>query len=217
MAIGELKNVTIKGGEGAAVILKIDANSKIENVTLQEIEFEYTGATADCGVVINQDAQIEDLVIENCTFTGTGEKAGRGLSGYNNNASIIIRNCTFKDLGYPIYAWGGYNSLTIESCTFDNFISWAIMPQSGFDGDLTVTGCHFKNSDSPSGKGGIIKAGTLKAGHKFTFTNNEVTDCAVYGDHNWFQFNVSAGTAVISGNTKDGVTWIPTAEEGLKM
>lgn len=212
VTVGELKNVTIKGAENTVMIFKTDANTKIENVTLQNVNFEYSGATADCGVVIDGNAIIDNLVLEGCTFSGTGAKAGRGLSGLNNNASIVIKDCHFKDLGYPIYAWGGYEELKIEGCTFENIKSWAIMPQSGFDGDLTVTGCTFKDCLG----GGLIKAGTLTAGHTFTFTNNTVTGCTIAGDHNWFQFNVSAGTKVISGNTKDGASWTPSVAEGLK-
>lgn len=209
---GELKDVTIEGNGETTIIFKADADTKIENVTLKNIKFEYTGATADAGVVLNASAQVENLVLENCTLVGNGTKAGRGLSGYNNNATIVIKNCTFKDLGYPIYAWGGYASLTIEGCTFDNIKSWAIMPQSGFDGDLTVTGCTFKNCIG----GGLIKAGTLTAGHTFTFTNNTITNCTGHNNRNWFEFTVSAGTSVISGNTKDGVAWTPTTTDGLK-
>ena len=212
VTVGELKNVTIKGDGTNVMIFKTDANTKIENVTIKNVKFEYTGATADCGVVLNENAQIDNLVIENSTFVGTGAKAGRGLSGKNANASIEIKNCTFKDMGYPVYAWGGYEALTIEDCTFENIKSWAIMPQSGFDGDLTVTGCTFKDCLG----GGLVKAGTLTAGHTFTFTNNTITGCTVAGDHNWFQFNVSAGTSVISGNTKDGAAWTPGAKEGLE-
>lgn len=210
--VGELKDVTIKGDGTNVMVFKTNANTKIENVTLQNVKFEYTGATADCGVVIDPNAQIDNLVIENGTFVGTGAKAGRGLSGNNANASIEIKNCTFKDMGYPVYAWGGYESLTIEACVFENIKSWAVMPQSGFDGDLTVTGCTFKDCLG----GGLIKAGTLTAGHTFTFTNNTITGCTVAGDHNWFQFNVSAGTSVIEDNTKDGAAWTPGAADGLK-
>lgn len=211
ITVGELKDVIIEGNENSVMIFKTDANTKIENVTLKGVNFQYTGTAVDCGIVINVDAQIDNLVLENCTFVGNGAKAGRGLSGYNNNASIVIKNCTFENMGYPIYAWGGYESLTIEGCTFENIKSWAIMPQSGFDGDLIVTGCNFINCLG----GGLIKAGTLTAGHTFTFTNNTITDCTVAGDHNWFSFNVSAGKTVISGNTKDGSAWTPTAAEGL--
>lgn len=212
VTVDELKDVVINGAEGTTVIFKTDASTKLEDVTLTNFGFEYTGATYDCGIVIDANAQIDNLVVDGCTVTGDGSKAGRGLSGANNNATIVLKNCTFKDLGYPVYAWGGYEALTIEGCTFDNIKSWAIMPQGGFDGDLTVTGCTFKNCLG----GGLIKAGTLTAGHTFTFTNNTVTGCTIAGDHNWFQFNVSAGTTVISGNTMDGDPWTPGTADGLK-
>ena len=212
VTLDELKDVTIEGAKGARVIIRTDADTKLENVTLKGIEFEYTGATADCGIVIDGNAQIDNLVVDGCTFTGTGAKAGRGLSGFNNNASIVLTNCTFEDLGYPIYAWGGYKSLEIDACTFKNIKSWAVMPQSGFDGDLTVNNCKFVDCLG----GGLVKAGTLTAGHTFTFTNNTITGCTIAGDHNWFQFKVSAGTTVISGNTMDGADWTPGTAEGLK-
>ncbi|MBE6188074.1 MAG: hypothetical protein E7143_02995 [Rikenellaceae bacterium] len=213
VTVGELKDVTINGAEGSVMIFKTNANTKLENVTLNGVKFEYTGATADCGIVLDANAQIDNLVIDGCTVVGTGAKAGRGLSGYNNNATIVIKNTTFKDLGYPIYAWGGYKALTIENCTFENIKSWAVMPQSGFDGDLTVSGCNFVNCLG----GGLVKAGKLTADHTFTFTNNTITGCTIAGDHNWFQFNVSAGTSVISGNTKDGAAWTPGAADGLTL
>ena len=208
---GELKNVTIKGAEGAVMIFKTTADSKLENVTLKGVNFEYTGATADCGIVIDANAQIDNLVVDGCTFVGTGAKAGRGISGLNNNASIKLTGCTFEDLGYPIYAWGSYKSLEIDGCTFNRVVSWAIMPQSGFDGDLTVNGCNFNYC-----KGGLIKAGTLTAGHTFTFTNNTVTNSEEHPHRNWFEFKVSAGTSVISGNIMDGDPWTPGTAEGLK-
>ena len=210
LAVNELKNVTIEGN-GATMIFKTNANTKIENVTLKNVNFEYTGATADCGVVIDAAAQIDNLVIDGCTVKGTGAKAGRGISGKNDSATLVVRNCTFEDLGYPIYAWGGYESLVIDNCTFNKIVSWSIMPQSGFNGDMTVNNCKFVDC-----KGGLIKAGTLTAGHTFTFTNNVVTNSTEHPNRNWFEFNVSAGTVVMSGNTMDGAAWTPGATEGLK-
>ena len=212
ITLGELKDVTIEGNNTSKVIFLTNADSKLENVKIKSVGFEYTGATVNCGIVINAEAQIDNLVVENCTFVGTGAKAGRGIYGDNNSASIELKGCTFKDLGYPIYAWGGYESLTVEGCIFENIQSWAIMPQSGFDGDLTVTACNFVDCKG----GGLVKAGTLTAGHTFTFTNNIITGCTIAGDHNWFQFNTSAGTKVISGNKKDGSDWTPGVAEGLK-
>lgn len=208
----DLTGVTIEAEDGVKIShISVGANAVMEDVTLAGFDFtcDKTGGT---GIVVDANADIDNLVVENCTFTGTGAKAGRGIDGLNASATITLTNCVFKDMGYPIYAWGSYEALTIEGCTFENIKSWAIMPQSGFDGDLTVTGCTFKDCLG----GGLIKAGTLTAGHTFTFTDNVVTGCTVAGDHNWFNFNVSAGNVVISGNTKDGAAWTPTTADGLK-
>ena len=211
VTIGELKDVTIKGGANTVMTFVTDANTKIEDVTLDGVNFVYDGSNANSGIVIDAAAQIENLVVEGCTFTGTGAKAGRGISGQNPNATIVVRNTTFKNLGYPIYAWGSYKNLTVEGCTFEGIKSWAIMPQSGFDGDLTVNGNKFVNC-----VGGLVKAGTLTAGHTFTFTNNVITNSAEHPSRNWFEFKTSAGTKVVEGNIKDGADWTPGDAEGLK-
>ena len=211
VTIGELKNVTIKGGANTVMTFVTDDNTKIENVTLDGVDFVYDGSNVNSGIVINATAQIDNLVVEGCTFTGTGAKAGRGISGQNPNATIVVRNTTFKNLGYPIYAWGSYENLTVEGCTFEGIKSWAIMPQSGFDGDLTVNGNKFVNC-----VGGLVKAGTLTAGHTFTFTNNVITNSAEHPSRNWFEFKTSAGTKVVEGNIKDGADWTPGDAEGLK-
>ena len=214
ITLGKLKDVTIKGSENSVVIFQTTEDTKIENVTLEEVNFEYTGDDVNCGIIINASAQIDNLVIDNCTFTGTGDKAGRGLYGQNTNASIVIKNCTFKDLGYPIYtmAKGGYESLTVEECTFENIQSWAIMPQyNDYEGDLTVTKCNFVNC-----VGGLVKAGQFTVGHTFTFTHNIITNSSEHPAKNWFTIDTSEATKVIEGNTKDGAAWTPGATEGLK-
>lgn len=211
---GELNNVTINGN-GAVMTFVTDANSKLEDVTLNGVKFEYTGATTDFGIVINANAKIENLVVDGCSFVGTGEKKGRGIYGQNSTANIELKNCNFEKLGYPIYtmAGGGYESLVIEGCTFENIKSWAIMPQyNDYTGDLTVTGCTFKDCLG----GGLVKAGKFTANHTFTFTNNTITGCTIAGDHNWFSINTADASKVVSGNTKDGVAWAPADAEGLK-
>jgi hypothetical protein len=211
---GELKNVTISGGENSVLNFVTDANSKLENVTLKSVNFVYDGSNVNSGIVINAEAQIDNLVVEGCSFVGTGAKAGRGIYGQNSAATITLKNCSFKDLGYPIYtmAAGGYASLVVEGCTFEGIKSWAIMPQyNAYEGDLTVTGNTFTNC-----VGGLVKAGAFTAGHTFTFTNNVVTGCTVSGDHNWFSINTAAATKVVSGNVKDGVEWTPGEAQGLK-
>ena len=214
VTIGELKNVTIKGSENSVMTFVTDANTKIEDVTLDGVDFVYDGSNANSGIVINATAQIENLVVDGCTFTGTGAKAGRGIYGQNPNATIVISNTTFKNLGYPIYtmAAGGYESLTIEGCTFEDIKSWAIMPQyNSYLGDLTVNGNKFVNCTQ-----GLVKAGAFTTGHTFTFTNNVITNSAEHPAKNWFSINTENASKVVEGNTKDGADWTPGDAEGLK-
>ena len=153
-------------------------------------------------------------MVDGCTFTGTGEKKGRGIYGQNPNATIVIRNSTFKNLGYPIYtmAAGGYACLTVEGCTFEGIKSWAIMPQyNDYLGDLTVSGNMFVNC-----VGGLVKAGAFTAGHTFTFTNNVITNSAEHPAKDWFTINTANASKVVEGNTKDGAAWTPGDAEGLK-
>ena len=211
---GELKDVTILGTEGSVLNFVTDANSKLENVTLKKVNFVYDGSNVNSGIVINAESQIENLVVEGCSFTGTGEKKGRGIYGQNPTATIVLKNCNFKNLGYPIYtmAGGGYESLVVEGCTFELIKSWAIMPQyNDYAGDLTVTGCTFTNCT-----GGLVKAGAFTAGHTFTFTNNTVTNSSEHPAKNWFTIDTAAASKVVEGNTKDGAAWTPGVAEGLK-
>ncbi len=211
---GELKNVTIVGGEDSVLNFVTDANSKLENVTLKSVNFVYDGSNANSGIVINAEAQIENLVVEGCSFVGTGAKAGRGIYGQNTAATITLKNCSFKDLGYPVYTMsaGGYASLVVEGCTFEGIKSWAIMPQyNDYAGDLTVTGNQFINC-----VGGLVKAGKFTAGHTFTFTNNVVTNSAEHPAKNWFTIDTTAAAKVVENNTKDGQAWTPAEAEGLK-
>ena len=216
VTIGELKDVTIKGSENSVMTFVTDANTKIENVTLDGVDFVYDGSNVNSGIVINAAAQIDNLVVEGCTFTGTGEKKGRGIFGTNPNASIVVRNTTFSDLGYPIYTTsnnGGYESLVVEDCSFVRIKSWAIMPQyDPYSGDLTVTGNKFTDC-----VGGLVRAGKLTAGHTFTFTNNVITNSTEHPYKNkWFQINTSEGAKVVEGNIKDGAAWTPSAADGLE-
>ncbi|MEE1366305.1 MAG: right-handed parallel beta-helix repeat-containing protein [Muribaculaceae bacterium] len=214
ITLGTLKNVTIDGNHNAVMTIKTDANTNIENVTLKNIAFVYDGTDVNSSIVVNAEAQIENLLIEGCTFTGTGAKAGRGIYGQNPNATIVVRNSTFKNLGYPIYtmAAGGYESLTIEGCTFEDIKSWAIMPQyNSYLGDLTVSGNMFVNC-----VGGLVKAGAFTAGHTFTFTNNFIANSAEHPAKNWFSIDTTNASKVVKDNTKDGAAWTPGEAEGLK-
>lgn len=215
VTVGELKDVTIEGSENTSMRFVTNADSKIENVTIKNIDFGFTTDTGQAGacVVINKDAEINNLVLDNITFVGDGNKNSYGITGQNSTASIIVKNCNFTNLGYAIQtiSGGGYGSLIVEECTFDNIKSWAIMPQYGYNGDLTINDCTFKNSG-----GGLVKTGAFNG--TFTFTNNTITSCTGHDgkDSEWFNVNASAATKVIDGNTKDGATWTPGEANGLK-
>ncbi len=214
VTLGTLKNVTIKGSEDANVIFTTTADSVLENVTLEGVEFEYTN-TQNFGLIINASATINNLVLDGCSFVGPGTKTGHAIHGHNNDAEITVRNCTFKDMGYPIYDQtnnSGFKHLMVDNCTFENIKSWAIMPLCRpYLGQLTINNCKFNNCT-----GGLVKTGTFEAGNTFTFTNNSVTNSAGHDgkETEWFTVNAN-GTAVVSGNTKDGVEWTPGAEQGL--
>lgn len=217
IAVSEMKNVTIMGGENTAMRFVTNANSKIVDVTIKEVTFNFaTGAGQKGGafVVIDKDAQVNNLIIENNTIVGDGNKNSYGIYGQNPNATVVVKNCNFSNLGYAIQATagGGYESLTVEKCTFENINSWVIMPQYGFNGDLTITGCTFKKCSD-----GLVKTGAFN-GSTFTFTNNTIIESAGHDgkDAKWFEVNASTATKVISGNTKDGADWTPDSAEGLK-
>ena len=213
ITVAELKDVTIYGGENTAVQLVTTATSVIENVTVKDVDYSFTTGAGQAGafVVINKDAQIENLVIEGCAIVGDGTKGSYGITGQNPNATVVVKNCNFSNMGYAIQtiAGGGYKSLVVEGCAFETIKSWAIMPQYGYTGDLTVNGCTFANCD------GLVKTGTFSG--IFTFTNNSLTNTNGHDGKDSKCFEVNAnGTAVVAGNTKDGVEWIPASAQGLK-
>ena len=215
ISIEKVKNITIEGNENTNVRFVTTANSKLENVTIKNANFVFVTGAGQAGafVVINKDAQIDNLVIEGCNIVGDGNKNSYGITGQNPNASIVVKNCKFANVGYAIQtlAGGGYKSLTVNECKFDNIVSWAIIPQYGYTGYLTINSCEFNNS-----KGGLVKTGTFNG--TFTFTNNALTSCTGHDgkDSKWFEVNASAATKVVSGNVKDGVEWVPGTEQGLK-
>lgn len=217
VTLEELNNATIQGGNNTTMRFVTTATSKLVNVTLKDIDFSFvTGAGQKNGafVVIDSAAQIDNLVIEGCTIVGDGKKNSYGIYGQNPNATIVVKACEFSNLGYAIQtiSAGGYKSLVVEACTFEGILSWVILPQYGYTGDLTINGCTFNNTT-----GGLIKTGTF-SGSTLTFTNNTITNSVGHDgkDSKWFEVDASAATKVISGNTKDGAEWIPSAAEGLK-
>ena len=213
--MGELKDVTVVGNADSKVRFVTTADSKLENVTIKNVPFEFSGSSKyDAFICINADAQIDNLVVENCSISGNDTKGSYGIYGQNPNATIVVKNCTFSNMGYPIQTQsaGGYKSMTIDNCTFSDLKSWAIMIQyNNYEGNLFVTNCNFVNCAN-----GLARIGNFTEGHTFQFTNNTIVNSAEHPAKKWFEVNASAATKVISGNTKDGAEWTPGEAEGLK-
>ena len=214
IALEEVKNVTIDAYLTNAVRFVTSANTKLENVTIKNIDFAFVSGAGHKGgacVVIDAAADINNLVIEDSNFVGDGLKNSYGIYGQNPTASIVVKNSHFSNLGYVVYttAGGGYASMVVEGCTFENIGSWVFLPNYGYTGDFTVNNCTFDNT-----KGGMFKSTSTFNG-LFTFTNNTITNSVGHDgkDSKWFE--VKAANKVISGNTKDGVDWTPGAAEGL--
>lgn len=215
ITLGELDGVIIEAEEGAAVDKFVTtADTVLKDVTIKGFDFEVAAVNRDCGLHIDGAAVIENLVIEDSTFTGSNHKSSCGIFGNNSAATLTVKNCTFSDMGYAFWSVSGdgYAALTIEGCTFTNLNSWVVLVQYGFLGDLTIDGCTFTTCVD-----GISKNGSFAADKTFTFTNNTVAaDCAGHDgkDSKWFE--LSTASAVIEGNTFAGAEWIPGAAQGLK-
>ena len=215
IVLGSVKNVTIEAQPDSNIGFVTTADTDIEDLTITGLNLYIPDNSAMNAIRIDGAAEIDNLVIANSTFTGAGSKAGRAIYGTNPTATISIINCTFENMGYPIYTMsnnGGYAGLTVDGCTFSLIKSWAIMPQyTPYSGDLTVTNNTFTNCT-----GGLVKSGALTAGHTFTFANNTVINSTEHPSKNWFDVNATAGSVVIEGNTRDGVVWTPDATVGIK-
>ena len=215
ITLGTLNGVTLAAEEGAVVDKFVTtAETAITDVTLKGFNFEIEAVNRDCGLSVDAAAVINNLVIEDCTFTGSDYKNSCGIFGNNPNATLTVKNCTFSDMGYAFWSISrdGYAALNVEGCNFTNLISWVILVQYGFLGNLTVDGCTFTNCTD-----GISKNGEFAADKTFTFTNNVVAaDCAGHDGKDSKWFDLTTASAIVSGNTYGGAEWIPGAAQGIK-
>lgn len=217
ITLGALDGVEIEATEGVVVDkIVTTAESVLKDVIIKGFELEVeSGKSRDHGIKIDANAVIENLVIEDVTFTGPATyKNCEGINGNNVNATITVKNCTFNGVGYALYTSGkgGFAALTFDGCTFNEIYSWVVHAQYGFNGDLTINGCTFTACED-----GISKNGSFAADKTFTFTNNTVgADCAGHDgkDSKWFELKTAS--AVIEGNTLAGAEWIPGADQGIK-
>lgn len=217
ITLDTLNGVTLEAEDGVVVDKIITtAESEIKNVTLTGFDLEVTTTSRDHGIKIDANATIDNLVIEDTTFTGPATyKNCEGINGNNTTATITVKNCTFDGVGYALYSTGkgGFAELTFDGCAFNNIYSWVVHAQYGFLGNSTISGCTFNECED-----GIAKHGAFAAGKTFTFTNNTVAaNCAGHDgkDSKWFE--LSTASAVIEGNTLAGAEWIPGEAQGLKV
>lgn len=177
----DVKDITIAAADGAKVDKIVLDQDGIDNITFEGFSFDKTAGN-DISVKICENLDIGEVNFNNCTFTGSGRKVTDGLSGKNTNADIVFENCKFIDMGRPVYdEFGGFSSLTLRGCTFDNSasvipgsetMSWVATMQGHYT-TAVIDGCTFI-----SRLGGIAK---MSGGcDNFTFTNNTLVDC---GDH----------------------------------
>lgn len=215
ITLGTLNGVTLSAEEGVVVDKFVTtAETAVTDVTLKGFDFEIGSTNRDSGLAVDAAAVIDNLLIEDSTFTGSGYKSTCGIYGNNTAATLTVRNCSFSDMGYAFWtvSKGGYAALTIEGCTFTNLNSWVVLVQYGFLGDLTIDGCSFTTCVD-----GISKNGTFAADKTFTFTNNVVAaDCAGHDGNDSKWFDIKTANAVVTGNTLADAEWVPAAEQGIK-
>ena len=226
ITLGALKKgITIKAADGAnaEVVFATDANTVLEDVTLSGFAFDQdASANVVLGLNISKEATINNLTVENCTFTGVNAKNGWGIKGENANATIVIKGCTFSNMGYPVISQGSpstFKSLTIDGCTFKNLKSWAIMPQYGnFTGELVITNNTFDGCAN-----GIAKTGTFVEGSKFVFSGNTIINCGPHPYQNIFRVNINSNATYVIENNVAGadvnslVDWVPGEAQGIKI
>ncbi len=215
----ELKNVTIQGSEGANVRLNIGSTAILNDVTITDLNVTYvdsSSAYVDGGAInIDAGADVNNLVIENSTFNGTG---GRScvVGCSEPTAEITLSNCVIDGPKYVVYGSAPVAKLTIEDCEIKNISSWVAMLNAGdsVGAKLTISDCDFDKCT-----GGIAKylGDSIEEGGYVIFTNNTLTGCKGHdgSDAKWFTLPASAAQITASGNTLDGADWTPGTAQGL--
>lgn len=209
---GELNNVTIDG-QGHDANLVIAAGASVNNVTITNLD---AGATGERAVTINAGSTVKNLTISDSSFTDPAAAPYGAIYTAEPTAEITITNCTFDDCRYLIYGSTPAAKLTIEDCTVSNLSSWVVMLNGSAQNaaELTITGNTFTNCVDGMAK---YLGSSLPAGSFTVFTGNTLVNCKGHDgvESKWFTIP-AGGTNTVAGNTLDGVTWIPGADQGLK-
>jgi hypothetical protein len=118
-------------------------------------------------------------VLEGLTLSGGGPARGGGL--YLDGASLVVRDCVFRDNGATVEgggAWVGAGAPRFEGCLFEDNIamddSGAIASGGGGmfvqGGDPVLEGCTFGPNDSPGVRSLVLRS-----------SDAQVLDCAFVG------------------------------------
>ena len=195
-----LQGVTLVSDGAQANQIMLNANG-IDNIVFDGFAFDRTQDNL-VSIKLENNKNIGHVTFKNCTITGKGQKVTDGLSGKNQNTELTFEDCTFKDVGRPIYdEFGGYKSLTVKNCTFDNSnstsMSWVATLQGHLD-TIVIDGCRFIGRTE-----GMLK---MSGGcDSFTFTNNVLVNCEEHPGRGMFEG--SPKKVVWSGNTFDGESY----------
>jgi len=202
--VPEMKNVTINAEGAEATKIVVPENAVWENVTIAGLSLENGNGNL---IEIPASATVA-ITVNDVEFNGPGTKGGRGFSVNASSAEIIIEDCIFDGVSYPVY---GNCKLTAKDTTFKNSASW-VFHAYGELSQVEFIDCEF------TGVGGIAKClAGMGDGSVFTFENNALTGSCGHDnkDAKIFEINVVKATQTISGNTKDGEAWTPDSTNGL--
>ena len=205
----DLKDVTIDMNANNA---KLTFTGNLENVAVANV----ADSASDNGFALDVSGASGNVVVKDSAFkcggtTNSAIKLGRSVD-------VAMDNCSFTGTGKSYGVWsttGG--ALTITNCEFKNMGSWAVLVNGTQYGDLVVDNCEFTNCASGIAKAGIAGGGAsgLLEGN-FVFTNNTITGCSGKDGSTtkWFEVKY-VGSAIVSGNVKDGAVWNPDSTNGL--
>lgn len=216
---GTVKDKTIVGTGTDQIKINIGSTAVLENVTIQGLGvtyFDNSSSYVDGGAInIDAGATVKNLVIEGCTFNGSGGRSSAvGIS--EPSAEVTLKGCTVNGPKYTVYSSAPIAKLDIVDCNITGVSSWLVMMNAGdsVGAKLTITGNTFDNCN-----GGIAKyLGSSQPDGAFTvFTDNTLTSCVGHdgSDAKWFTIPGATATITVSGNTLDGADFVPGTAQGL--
>jgi len=202
------EEVTIKPATDVVVDkINIPAGAEIKNLTIKEFSSTLTGTgfnVDNAFLAISKDAQVENLVIEDCSFVGPGTKDKNAICLEPANdakpKTIEFKNCTCTGMRYFVYSSGANPGTTLKltNCTVTNMFSWAVLINNTNIAGFDIQNCTFSGGD-------IAKYTGSNGDFAFTFKNNTVTGTTAN-----FELKAKVSKTDISGNTKNGEAWTPS-------